>query len=190
MLQRLLTSKTRVKLLTLFLMNPKREMYIREIVRITNENINSIRRELINLEEIGLLTSRKTANTKQYVVNKKMPIYNELTNIILKTEGVGKILRENLSEMGEIETAFIYGSFASKKAGLNSDIDLFIIGNIDEKKLIKSIKELEKEISREINYILFEPKEFRERIKNKDPFVSNVLKEPKTILLGNLNEFR
>ncbi|GAG31692.1 unnamed protein product, partial [marine sediment metagenome] len=74
-------------------MNPEREMYIREIVRITNENINSIRRELINLEEIGLLTSRKTVNTKRYVVNKKMPIYNELTNIILKTEGVGKILR-------------------------------------------------------------------------------------------------
>jgi len=190
MLRRLLTSKTRVKLLTLFLMNPEREMYIREIVRITNENINSIRRELINLEEIGLLTSRKTRNTKHYVVNKKMPIYNELTNIILKTEGVGKILRENLSAIGKIETAFIYGSFASKKAGLSSDVDLFIIGNIDEKKLIKHIKELEREMSREINYILFEPKEFLERIKNKDPFVSNVLKEPKTMLLGDLDEFR
>ena len=76
-------------------MNPEREMYIREIVRITNENINSIRRELINLEEVGLLTSRKTGNTKHYVVNRKMPIYNELTNIILKTEGVGKILQES-----------------------------------------------------------------------------------------------
>ena len=73
-------------------MNPEREMYIREIVRITNENIDSIRRELINLEEIGLLTSRITGNTKQYVVNKEMPIYNELTDIISYDYSLEKIL--------------------------------------------------------------------------------------------------
>ena len=190
MLQRLLTSKTRVKLLTLFLTNPEREMYIREIARSTNENINAIRRELSNLEEIGLLTSTRKGNAKYYTVNKNMPIYNELTNIILKTEGVARILQENLSEIGEIKTVFIYGSFASKKARINSDIDLFIIGTVNEKQMIRHIKKLEKKLSREINYVLFEPNEFKERIKNKDPFVSNVLKEPKIMLMGNLDEFR
>lgn len=190
MLQRLLKSKTRVKLLTLFLMNPEREMYIRETVRITNENINAIRRELSNLEEIGLLKSRRRGNTKSYTVNKNMPIYNELTNIILKTEGVAKLLQENLSELGKVKNAFIYGSFASKKAGLNSDIDLFIIGKVDENQLIMLIKKVEKKLSREINYVLFGPNELKERIKNKDPFVSNVLKEPKIMLIGNLDEFR
>lgn len=188
MLQRLLTSKTRVKLLTLFLMNPEREIYIREIARATNENINAIRRELSNLEEIGLLTSKRRGNEKYYSINKNMPIYSELTNIILKTEGVTKVLQENLFKMGEVKTAFIYGSFASKKAGINSDLDLFIIGNINEKQLIMLIKKLEKKLSREINYVLFEPKEFRERIKNKDPFVSNVLKEPKIVVIGSLND--
>jgi predicted nucleotidyltransferase len=171
-------------------MNPEREMYIREIVRNTNENINAIRRELSNLEDIGLLTSTRKRNAKYYTVNKNMPIYNELTNIILKTEGVARVLQENLSEIGKIETAFIYGSFASKKTGINSDIDLFIIGILNEKQLIMFIKKLEKKLSREINYVLFEPREFRERIKNKDPFVSNVLKEPKIMLMGTLDEFR
>jgi len=171
-------------------MNPEKEMYIREIVRKTNENINSIRRELSNLEEIGLLTSVVKGGAKYYTVNKNIPIYNELTNIILKTEGVAKVLQENLSEIGVIEAAFIYGSFASKKTGINSDIDLFIIGTINEKQMIISIKKLENKLLREINYVLFEPKEFKERIKNKDPFVSNVMKEPKIMLIGNLDEFR
>jgi len=71
MLQKLFTSKTRVKLLTLFIMNPGREMYIREIARTTRENINSIRRELTNLEGIGLLKSERRGNLKYYyVVNK------------------------------------------------------------------------------------------------------------------------
>ena len=73
MLQKLFTSKTRVKLLTLFIMNPEREMYIREIARSTKENINAIRRELANLEEIGLLKSERKGNLKYYVANKKCP---------------------------------------------------------------------------------------------------------------------
>ena len=190
MLKRLLTSKTRVKLLTLFFMNPEKEMYIREIVRNTDENINSIRRELSNLEEMGILTSKRRGNEKYYIINKNMPIYNELSNIILKTEGVARVLQENLPQIGNIKAAFIYGSFASKKAGINSDIDLFIVGKVDEKQMIIAIKKLEKKISREINYVLFEPKEFKEKIKNEDPFVSNVLKEQKIILLGNLDELK
>ena len=190
MLQRLLTSKTRLKLLTLFMMNPDKEMYIREIARTIEENINAVRRELLNLEDINLLTSSLKGNTKYYAVNKKMPIYNELKSIILKTEGVAKVLQKNLLTIGEVKTAFIYGSFATGKANKKSDIDLFLIGNINEKELIRNIRKLEKKLSREINYVLFEPKEFRERIKNKDPFVSNVLKESKIMLIGDLNEFK
>jgi len=171
-------------------MNPEKEMYVREIVRTINENINAVRRELSNLEIIGLLTSKKSGNIKQYKINKNMPIYEELTNIILKTEGVAKILKEKLLEIGDIKIAFIYGSFASKKAGIKSDLDLFLIGKIKEKQLILFINKLEKELSREINYVLFETKEFEERINNKNPFVSNVIKEPEIMLIGDLNEFR
>ena len=189
MLPKLFTSKTRVKLLTLFIMNPGREMYVREIARTTKENINSIRRELTNLEGIGLLKSERRGNLKYYVVNKKMPIYNELASIILKTEGVAKELRDSLSEIG-VEVAFIYGSFANMKAGVDSDIDVFIIGEVDEDELIIKIGAIEKELSREINYVLFTVKEFKEREKNKDPFIVNVLRESKIRLIGDMSDLR
>jgi len=114
-----------------------------------------------------------------------MPIYNELASIILKTEGVAKELKESLIEIG-VETVFIYGSFASGEATVNSDIDIFIIGEVDEDKLIIKIREIEKTLSREINYVLFTAKEFERKKKSKDPFVLNVLKEPKIMLIGDL----
>jgi len=186
MLQKLFTSKTRVKLLILFVMNPEREMYVREIARNAEENINAIRRELANLEEIGLLKSERRGNLRYYTVNKKMPIYNELASIILKTEGIAKELKDSLTETG-VETAFIYGSFASGEATVESDIDIFIIGEINENKLIIKIKEVEKRLSREINYVLFTAKEFEKRVKSRDPFVLNVLNEPKVMVIGDLH---
>lgn len=188
MLEKLLTSKTRVKLLTLFLLNPETEMYVREIARKTGENTNAIRRELHNLEDIGLLSSEKKGNLKYYTVNKKMSIYIELTNIILKTEGVSRTLSENLTRLGRIETAFIYGSFASGSAGGRSDIDLFIIGQVHEDELIRCIEQLETKLSREINYVLFTPAEFGQRISNNDPFIKNVLNEKRVMLIGDMSE--
>ena len=100
MLERLFTSKTRVKLMTLFLMNPDKELHVREIVRLIDENVNAARRELTNLEDIGLLRSSRKGNLKQYAVNKSMPLYEELTAMILKTEGVAKILKEHIADLG------------------------------------------------------------------------------------------
>lgn len=188
MLDKLFTSKTRVKLLNLFLLNPETELYVREIARKTGENTNAIRRELQNLENIGLLLSEKKGNLKYYSTNKKMPIYIELTNIVLKTGGIQRILSENLTMLGSIETAFIYGSFASGSAGSKSDIDLFIIGQVYEDELIRCIEKLEKELSREINYVLFTPSEISQRIRNNDPFIKNVLNEKRVMLIGDLIE--
>jgi predicted nucleotidyltransferase len=186
MLERLFTSKTRVKIITLFVLNPDREIHIREIMRLVQENVNAVRRELTNLEETGLLKSSRKGNMKQYILNKEMPLYEELASMVLKTEGVAKILKEHLNELGSIQTAFIYGSFASNHAQLSSDIDVFIIGNIKEKTLISTFHDLEKQLSREINYILLTPEEFSARKRKKDPFVINVIKEPKVMLQGDL----
>ena len=84
MLSRLFTSRTRVSLLELFLLQPEREIHVREICRITGLNINAVRRELANLEELGLLRSRSVGNARLYTVNIAFPIYMELVGIILK----------------------------------------------------------------------------------------------------------
>lgn len=186
MLGRIFTSKTRVKILTLFMINPEKEMFVREISRTIDENINAVRRELLNLEQIGLLTSKKEGNMKYYSVNNDFMIYEELKSIILKTEGIAKTINDNLSQIGEIKLAFIYGSFASGKEDTGSDIDIFLVGKVHEDKLIKEMLELEKSLSREINYVLFSEDEFRERITDEDPFVTNVLREPKIMIIGDL----
>ncbi|MDP3566399.1 nucleotidyltransferase domain-containing protein [Sediminibacterium sp.] len=186
MLNKIFTSKTRVKILTLFLMNPENEMFIREISRRIDENINAVRRELSNLENIGLLISKNKGNMKYYIINKDFSIYPELKSIILKTEGVSKVIKNDLINLGNIELAFIYGSFASGKDNLSSDLDIFLVGDIKEDPLIKELSKLEKTLSREINYVLFNKEEFDKRIKEEDPFISNVLNEPKIIILKNL----
>ncbi|HMA04710.1 MAG TPA: winged helix-turn-helix domain-containing protein [Methanomicrobiales archaeon] len=82
--ERLFTSRTRVKLLELFILHPEREVHVREICRITGTNINAVRRELANLEDLGLLRSRRAGNARFYTVNITFPIYQELVAILLK----------------------------------------------------------------------------------------------------------
>jgi predicted nucleotidyltransferase/predicted transcriptional regulator len=184
MLEALIPSKTRVKLLTLFLLNPESEYYIREIVRKTDENYNAVRRELANLESFGLITRQKKGNQQYYMVNRDFFLYDELQKVVLKTEGVVKIIKEDLASFSAIECMFIYGSFAQGTAGHKSDIDLFIVGDVDENTLIPLVHKSELVIHREINYTLMHSDELRRRKKAGDPFVKNVMKEPKIMIIG------
>ena len=186
MLERLLTSKARAKLLAHFLLNPGREFYVREVVRATGFNMNAVRRELKNLEGIELLKSSVRGNMKFYSVDESMPIFQELSSIVLKTEGVAKEIQGHLDDLGSIQCAFIYGSFARNDAGFKSDIDLFIIGMVDEDRLLESIRNIEEELAREVNYVIFSKEEFDERVKQGNTFITNVLKEPKLMILGRL----
>lgn len=184
MLEVLISSETRVKLLTLFLLNPDKEYYIRQIERLVGKNYALVRKELANLESFGLLTSEKKGNQIYYSVDRNFFLYPELQRLVLKTEGVAQALREGLDEIGDVECIFIYGSFASGTAGAKSDIDLFIVGDVDESRLIPLINESERTLRREINYTLVTREELRERVDEGDPFITNVLNRPKILILG------
>jgi len=190
MLKSIMGSETRVKILALFFLNPDRKFYVREIARRTGENINSVRRELQKLESIDLLRNEREGNLKYYAANKKMPIYEELKRIFLKTEGLGEIMKENLSKLGGVKFAFVYGSFAKGEERLKSDIDIMIVGEVDEKKLIPLIRKLEVQLSREINYTLLTTVEFELRMRKGDPFITDVLRERKIMLVGEPSEVR
>ncbi|PKK81416.1 MAG: DNA polymerase subunit beta [Thermoplasmata archaeon HGW-Thermoplasmata-2] len=183
----LITSDTRAKILSLLIFNPESEFYLREIVRLTEKNANSIRLELNNLENNRLVSSRKEGILRYYSINKNSPIYAELRSIFLKTHGVTEALRRNLGRLGKIKSAFIYGSYARGDESERSDIDLMIVGEIDEGVLVKAINELEKDLGREINYVVMRPDEFWERRARKDPFLTNVLSEKRILLLGEPN---
>ena len=188
MLEALISSKVRVKLLTLFLLNPESEFYVREIVRMTGENINGVRRELANLESFGLLVGRRRGNQHYFTVNRDFFLYTDLQQLVLKTEGVARVIRENLSSLQNIECMFVYGSFAKGTAGGRSDIDLFIVGDVNEEVLIPLVHTGERAINREINYTLMRGSEFAQRRETGDPFVKNVMGERKIMIIGSCDD--
>ena len=190
MLQRLFSSRVRVEILSAFLMNPERELYVREVARLTGEDYKNVSMELRNLEEIGLLSSRNEGNLKYFSLNKAFVIYEELKSIFMKTKGAVGILREAVSTKRDIDYAFIYGSFATEEERAESDIDLMVIGRISLEEVLALIRGPEEKLSREINVSLYDLQEIRKRVKDHDPFIMEVLGGSKIMLIGDENELR
>lgn len=183
-------TKNRAELLKLFLTNPDRSFYMHEIGRILGRKPGTFQRTLNNMVSEGILTSEYRANARFFKANKKYPIYKELKSIVFKTVGVQGSIREALEEIGNIKFAFIYGSYAKAKETSFSDIDLAVIGNPDEDKLIKELDRLEEKFQREINYKLYTFKKFKKEIEGKEPFILEILRDKKVMLIGNENELR
>lgn len=185
MLENLFSSKNRVKILELFLLNSDNKYFLREIARLTKCDFQNIHREIKKLEDIGLLISSKEGNLKYYSVNKKFIMFPELKNIFFKILGADGLLKEKLRELKNIKYAFIYGSYAKSKETKDSDIDLIIVGSVNMDKLNESMEDIEEKLNREINYSIYSEKEFKEKKKNKDGFLMDVLEEDKIILIGD-----
>jgi len=181
----LITSKAKRSLLKLFYANPQREFYLREIARLTSEPLSAVQRELGYLEKAGLVTSRRAGNLKYYSVVKESPLYPELKKIVYATIGLGDYLKGKFQGSGQIELAFVYGSVASNEETSRSDIDLFIVGGIGEEALHEAVAEIEKDIGRTVNYTLMDRREFRKRLKEKEPFVTRVMAGKKLVLKGD-----
>lgn len=176
----LFTSGTRVKLLTLFLLNPDGEFFIRELTRRLDEQINSVRRELDNLKKMGLLKSRMKNRRKFYVVNKKFPIFHELQSIILKSTDQNQELVESIIKMGKIDFLLLSGFFLRK----NSEVDLLLVGVIDRTELEDF---LDKQVSSEapIRFTIMSREDFIYRIKCNDRFVKELLMDPENFIAHN-----
>jgi len=188
MLERLFTSRVRVRLLTLFLTHPTEAFYIRQIARLTGETYNNVRQELQNLAQLGLVLSERRANATYYRANVDHFLLPELKRIILKTEAVGDRLREELSVLGDIRIAFIYGSTARATETASSDIDLMVIGEVDLDALDRAIDSIEEDLNRTVNYTLFDVEEWRERVAQGYSFVTDVLTHEKVFLIGDEDE--
>lgn len=181
-------SRLRQKLLSYFFTNPNANLYLRGIASLLKEDPGNLSKELANLEKQRIFISTMRGNQKYFSLNKRYPLYKELKSIIFKTIGVKGSLKKIIEHTDGILFSFIYGSFAQNKENSASDIDLLIVGNPDENKLMQKIEDLEKRLQREINYNIYPEEEFKKKIRKKDPFVLNILKRPRIILKGDLNE--
>jgi len=180
MLKRLFTSNTRIKLLTLFLLNPDEEYFIRELTRRLDEQINSIRRELDNLKKMGLLKSKEKNRKKYYIVNKNFVIFHELKSIILKAIGDKDALIKKIAQMGTVDVMVLSGLFVEKE----SPLDLLLVGSIDRQALEDYLNN-ELETERPVRYSILTKEDYLYRRQCKDKFLSDLVDDMENIVAVN-----
>jgi predicted nucleotidyltransferase len=124
-----------------------------------------------------------------YSINKKSVIYDELKRIFLKYEFLDELLASKL-RAERVKYALIYGSFAKGVEGERSDIDLLVVGDIAEDKLLKAVNEVERRTGREVNYNLWTEKELGDKVRDQIPLLREIAKTPVIMIIGEENEFK
>ena len=185
-----LFSKTQRQVLSLLFGNPDRSYYAKEIVRLAGVGIGTVQRELEKLSGAGLLSVRKIGNQKHYQADRQSPIFEELRGIVLKTFGVGDVLRLAMAEFADqIQVAFVYGSVAKATDKAHSDIDVMIISeDLSYDKVFSALAPVESKLGRTVNPTLYKPSEFRDKLYADSSFLSRIMEQPKIFLIGTKND--
>lgn len=185
MLERLIISKVRLKVLRTFLLNQESSYHIRALVRILEEEINAVRRELKNLELFGIITSKHQANKLVYSLNPDCIFINELKALFLKDDEEVKRINEVIGKLDKIESLIMTKSYIKKEYQSNEDIDMLLIGRPDMNKLAKEITKLEKELGRELRMAVLSPEDFDFKKKRRDKFLIDIMEGDKIVLIGD-----
>jgi predicted nucleotidyltransferase len=181
-------SKIRKRIILLFLYNQNKEFYLSEIARLVGTSPGTAQRELNKLLSIDFILFKKKANLSFYKLNKRYPLLKEVESIVRKTFGIEVELKKELSPIENISFAFLFGSYVKGGFKSDSDIDLFVIGEIDNDQVFYATQKVEGIVNREINYHTASKKEFLQK-KNADYFYKEIVKNH-ILLVGNEDEFR
>lgn len=169
MLEALISSKTRIKLLYKFFLNSNTRSYLRGLEEEFNESSNSIRLELNKFENAGFLVSSTEGNKKLFKANTEHPLFQDINRIVLKLVGVDHVIDYILQRIGNLEKVYLIGNLArGKDSGV---IDLVLVGDINKPYLVELIGKAEKKINKKIKFISYLPSEFDlEKIKEPGLF--------------------
>jgi predicted nucleotidyltransferase len=176
----------RRRVLGLLLLRPDESLHGREIARRTGLPAGTLTRELKRLAAAGLLKQEKRGNQVLYSANRASPIFVELAGILRKTSGLADVVAEALKPLSDrIDVAFIFGSVARAAETTGSDVDVLIVGSVDFGTVIDALHPAQQQLAREINPKVFSPGEWRTKVDEKNPFVSDVIFNPKIFLIGD-----
>jgi len=169
MLEAIVTSKTRVKLLLKFFLNPNTSAYLRGLTAEFGESSNAVRLELNRLENAGMLTSKNVGNKKIFQVNKTHSLYDPIHHIVGKYIGLDKIIDYVVKKLGNLETAYLCGDLAK---GKSSDvIDLILIGKIDRQFLSKTVEKAQGITGKKIKYLIYDTDEALTKTFNSEDYL-------------------
>lgn len=195
MIDALFGSKTRVKLLHLFLNHPGQSFYVREITRLIDEQINSVRRELSNMLEVGVITSDSADNKLYYQVNQRYDFYTPLRAIFgnepmdaakpsLTDEAVSEQYLSAISGISALRLAILSGVLVK---GSNSSVDVLLVGTLPSAKVKSAMAIIEKLEGREINYSVMTYEDFYYRLSVRDKFITEILNSKHTVAIDKDN---
>jgi DNA-binding transcriptional ArsR family regulator len=188
-LKDLFVSEVRLKILKLMLTQPEEQYHVRAIVRAVDAEINAVRRELAKLESMGLLSNRQSGNRLYYKADTAHIYYRELLALVTKEDGVGGLIMKNIKDLGTIKFAVLSTAFLRGRKSTVLDVDLFIVGDVNLEVLKRVVAMGEREMSREVNYSVMSEEDFMFRKRKNDHFVSKILSQSRTMLIGDEEEF-
>lgn len=201
MLDHIFGSKTRVALLKLFFDHPEQLFFVRELTRTVNTQINAVRRELMNLSELGIVRvveelGREHVNLslenvpkglnkkKYYQLNKSFVLFPELSSLFSKSHlMIEKDLLNQLKGLGQVYYLCLSGFFTNVA---NPSTDMLIVGNVNKEALVRIIKQFEEKMQREINYTTMSLKEFEYRRDITDKFLYDILVNTKIVAIDQI----
>lgn len=211
MLEELIGSKTRVKLLKLFVINSSRKYYVREITRVVDEQINSVRRELAKLLKLGIIISSKEGNRVYYHANKDFPHMGPLSTLIISIDRANQPQRSDIvaqplnqapkttsqtnysflytdkfREIGKVELLVLGDAFNSRTS---MGVDVVVVGSVNQNALDKVLSEIEDREGKTLRFSLFTWADFNYRRSVKDRFVSRIINPHATVLIDEKGIF-
>jgi len=184
-LKRLLTSKTRQKLIITLFYTPSELYFVRQLVRISGEEINSVRRELDNLSQASLISSENRGNRLFYWANPDHFLYHDLVVLANKHGGLGAKIQENHQKIGKLKAVFYSQDFLHHIAEDKGNVDMLIVGEISLRHLQEYVKSEESSLGREINYMVMDRSELKLRLSKRDPIMVDFFLSYPALIIGN-----
>jgi len=184
-----LLPKTKQLLLSAILLQPVRSWYLSELARELKVPPSSLQRELAQFVNSGIINKRKDGNRVYFQADRTCPIFQELSKILSKTVGLADVVRKLLIPLKpKIDLAFIYGSIATNEEHSSSDLDLMIIGKANLADLATYLRKLEEQLGRNVSPTVYTCSEFLKKIKERNHFLSSVLKTELLFIFGSSND--
>ncbi len=195
MLEHLFGSRTRLKLLMLFIQSPDEVFYVRELTRRVGTQINAVRREIQNLSGIGLIMEGASKDDeaklpglkrKYYTANMDFPLMQEVRALLLKAYALMEWkLEDRIKSLGDIRFLALMGYFIGQT---NQPVDVFVVGEVSKSELKELMKQAEEKLGAEINYTVMTSQEYAYRKEMADRFLEGILKAPKSVVIDKLDK--
>jgi predicted nucleotidyltransferase len=190
MLSDFLLGPLRARVLSALLLHPDTAWHVRELARRLDILPGSINRELVKLEDVGILLKQHVGNQVHYRANRDCPVFAELAGLLRKTSGMATVLTEALQPLnGRIQCAVIFGSVARGDETAHSDVDVLILGEVGFGEVVEALHLAQNVVRREINPVVYRADDFCAKLASNNTWAREVVEKPKLFLIGNADDF-